>query len=156
MGLAVVAVAVLLVAFGAGAGGLLVKTALEHGREVGLAAKDEAARGQALRQGDLQVVDRNWHAPTIIIVLFVEVNLGDGYLELWVNNTGGHVFDANATEVLLDGVHLTGNVTQRLVGGRADTEVWAPGDQLYLRVSNLFTEPLRAWVVSDTGATGVG
>lgn len=145
MGFAAPAAFALLFVFAVGAAGILMESGLRAQRELQEAARAQAEHGMALRTGDLKVHNRTWSTPG-----------GVGQLELRVNNTGGHTFDADLVDVVLDGVLRTDKVTTRTIGG-ASTHVWAPGDQLYLKLEGLpASEPARAWVVADTGAVGVG
>lgn len=141
MGFATVAAFCILATFALTAAGLYADAMLRAGREVAAAGQDQLDHALAVRSGAIALHNRTW---------------SPGTLELRVNNTGGQSFDANATEVLLEGLHATASIKARQVEGLA-TRVWAPGEQLYLRLEGLGpTEPGRAWVVAETGVSGVG
>lgn len=148
MGVASSAVFGLLFLFAVGALGLLSDAALRAQRDYAEATEEAADHAQAQGAGALEVVRRAFSNPG---------GPGTpGRLELWVNNTGGTVFDAGLVDVLLDGLVRNDKVTQRTVAGLA-TDIWAPGEELYLRLDDLpATAPARAWVVAETGAAGVG
>lgn len=148
MGLSGAAVFAMLAGFALTAAGLLADAALRSQQELAEAGMAQAEHARALRTGDLDVASRAFSNPG---------GPGTpGVLELWVDNTGGTVFDAERVDVLLDGVLRNGKVTQRTVEGLA-TAIWAPGERLYLKLEDLpSTAPARAWVVAETGIAGVG
>lgn len=148
MGLSGAAVFALLTTFVLGAAGILADAALRGQRDMADAGAAQAEHGRVLRTGDIRVVNRTFTNPG---------GPGTpGVLELWVSNTGGAVLDVLRVDVLLDGVLRNDKVAQRSVDGAA-TAVWAPGEQLYLKLIDLpSTAPARAWVVAGAGATGVG
>lgn len=140
MGVSAAAVFALLFAFAVASAAVLTDAILRAQREASDAAQDQDERALALRTGALEAVNRTWNA---------------GTLELKVNNTGGLAFDTQRVDVLVDGVLRTDKVTARTVGG-VSTRVWAPGEQLYLKLEGLpGGEPQRVWVVAATGASGV-
>lgn len=79
-------------------------------------------------------------------------NTGTGlYLNLTVNNTGATSLDVEDTDVLVDGSFVTGaDVETEEIDGDGDTDLWLPGESLFVNVS-VATEPERVKVVTGPG-----
>lgn len=87
-----------------------------------------------------------------------EVSLADGNhnagsIHLNLTNDGRSVLDASLLHLIVDGTWKTDQITSTTIGGTS-TDVWAPGETLYLRATQA-TAPSRTLIVLETGQTVV-
>lgn len=126
--------ALLLLAFFV-ASGLLVSAGangFEHVRDAYRASNDDRLH-QANTAIDIR--DTGWEDPSIID--------GDEYLAMNVTNNGTRTLRVSDTDILADNIYQS-NFTVREVAGDPDTDLWQPGETLYVEInsSTLDTNPL--------------
>ena len=85
------------------------------------------------------------------VAMGVSGNHAGGNLHLNVTNSGTVTLDAGLVHIIVDGSWDTSTITVSTIGGTS-TDVWAPGETLYLRTTQA-AEPSRVLVVAETGKT---
>jgi flagellar protein FlaF len=73
-------------------------------------------------------------------------------IDLGVNNTGSTSLSIRPTDVLIDNDYETGWGNNATVDGDPDTELWLPGEQLFVEF-NESSQPTRVKVTSETGVS---
>ncbi len=78
---------------------------------------------------------------------------GNGTLSVNVTNEGATELSVEAVDLIVDNAYRD-NFTARTVDGNASTDLWFPGERLYLEVS-VSSQPNRIKVVSGPGVAAV-
>lgn len=144
MGAAQVIVAGLLFTFALGVAGMMGQAEVRARSEIAAATRAHIERGTVVMGGEISVESRDWNSGG-----------GVGKVEITLKNTGGYSFDADRVDPIVDGTYMGNNVVKRTVNDKA-TRVWAPGEELYLRIQPVSSSPTRVYVVTETGAAAVG
>lgn len=88
----------------------------------------------------------------------VRLNYTSQTLTVNVTNNGTTALDVNATDAIVDGdYYSTAAFESVLVDGRADTELWLPGEELSVEIQLPdLTTPARVKVVTEHGVATWG
>ncbi|WP_411963132.1 fla cluster protein FlaF [Haloferax sp. YSMS24] len=90
---------------------------------------------------------------TAITVANATYDSGNATLVVNVTNTGASTLAVDETTVLVDNDYSTPDTTS--VGGSQSTNVWPPGENLTVEVTNP-TQPTRVKVVTGAGVAATG
>jgi flagellar protein FlaF len=125
--------------------GMFVATSALYGATANAAEERRAAQAD-------QQVNRETVAETGIDITSTDVSVTGCSVEVAVNNTGSTTLVLNETDLLVDGEYRTGWEADATVDGDAHTDLWHPGEQLVVSVTEGISEaPDRVKVVSGPG-----
>jgi flagellar protein FlaF len=128
---------------------------IAFGTFVAMSALYGATANAAEERQDAQA-DQRAHraaiAETAVNITSTDVSVTGCSVEVRVNNTGSTELLVNETDLLVDGEYRTGWEADATVDGDADTDLWLPGEQLVVAVTDGITEaPDRVKVVTGPG-----
>lgn len=125
--------------------GMFVATSALYGATANAAEDRQDARTD-------QQLHRETIADTSINITSTTVLTTGCGVEVAVNNTGSTTLVVNETDLLVDGEYRTGWEADATVDGDADTDLWHPGEQLVISVTEGVSEaPDRVKVVTGPG-----
>lgn len=79
------------------------------------------------------------------------------HIDVNVTNTGSTVLSINATDIIIDGeYYVPGNADKFRVPGRPNSDLWLPGEKLWVRILLPGQDPQRVKIVVEHGVSASG
>lgn len=135
MGFSTIAASVILFAGVLFLSGLAANAMLEAQRETSQAERDKTLRDEETRSTQMTLQSSNWQG---------------NKLHVYLTNTGDSVLEIARLQIIVDGTLAPGVIGLSQVDGKNNVDLWAPGQELYLRLDTS-PKPNRVYVVAENG-----